>query len=1163
MKQKSKKKLWFGISTVSFGIVLSSMVLPLASNSLNNTQNTNLVTTVTNNATSQIAPRATADQATQVPNALTATGDLTKLYPNQLIDSNKYERELKQLLISNITNVVGSTQLRLEDIVIVGADSTPQNFQGSIILSYEIIHRRAKELDASGNIVIVDRKKCTTTISGLLRAIGSNIPSEGQTLHAPDSYAEFNSVNVVSSNMLETHLLPQLIGGTQLPTFRITIKKEMTRYIFPSSLSVTANFNNYYDSTGKFVADSYKDVTFTIDGFKPLVNSNITPEISATSLGIFANELTLENSFDLIKANITNLSRDLTIDDIQNFYVQSDLVHSTADVSFDIVNDLWVEDNVFSRKGIQVKFTGFNQYTGTCINNLVDTDVAEFTTSELKKSAPNDDWKLNTTLKSVISKAVANPIGKLNPIDIEIVDVYEDERIFGDNYKNLVVTFKVIHSKAKDGLGNPQPELELKTTITGFKQVLETSIPQEIIAKYVPDAGSKAEYTVLNNKYANEIDKQTIKTIVARGFNKKVVDIRPNDIEIISSTPDITRGKISVDFNLINKKFVDGSGTPEASHHFTTTIFGFKIFTKGTRIDLVNGRTFNNTNVGFKLPATSLREEPSLLIPWMRTFVTGQVPENFKIEINDPTIDSAHEDTLTFGISLYNTYDNDGNLVPFTSFTGLKLTGLPTNLPTSTYTYPFISVGKNGLDSTNETIESYRSNSKVPGNSYPKIRDLIAKFENTINPIPPFTANDVNIVGDPVFSAEKNTIEVNFEIINHRYNDGASKDLAKSPQLKTTIVGFKPLALIEPDKYAINTIPGQKFSDIYASNVDEKIEEVYRKPGLTKQEILNSIQIILSDYVDTNISNLDPENTNFSISYNNTDTNAGAITGSLQVTLQSSGYYTSPSGTYQEYSTNVASKKIFDFASIKASAKTMATVPLEKIDVFASDVNLNNISKYINLVNVPVGTNPQYVIEAEDVKEINGVPQNYGLVTVRILLDSYFDIQGHLIQGEWTGDGSTLTIKTKPYLNTSLSVVDQDNVIQGKDLKNYIPSSVQPEILKKVIASNLQEKPTDEFDVNKDIDIIKTVANDQDGTILVDFSITNYYQDGVITNVPKEFNDVTITGFSRGDVATKEFAFYEELWFWIMASCTGGALLILLIVFISYKAKRKNDDYDW
>ena len=1169
MKQKNKKKMWCGLSALSFGVILCSTALPL----VNNTNNVaNPITNVTKltNATNEISPRAESD-VTSVSPLISATGSLSSLYPAQLIINSNYDNDLKKLIIANVSNVAGNGELRLEDINIVKDRCTTNNLTGEISVYFEIKNFKAKIVSSTGAIQTVSVQGYNTKINAMLIATPSKIPTAGQTVAAPDEYKGYTITNIVHSNILQTRVLPALVGGTQLPgSFSIEVTNNS--YVYPDTLRVSAIFNNYFSSTGEFVINNFKSVNFEISGFKPLENTSINQSIDASSLNIFANEVTLNNAFPLIQSNILNPSRVLTIGDIKNFTVESNLVESTARLNFEITQDIWVENAVIPTKQLSITFTNFNKYQGTCINNVVDTGVSGFTSAELRDSSPDGNWEINTTLKSILASNIANYVGDapLEPIDIVVNNVQEQDPIYGGSYNKLLVDFTLINSKAKDQQGNILPSLNLQTTITGFKKTLDTTINSEIVAKY-PDT-NKTGKTVLNNIFANQASDLQIKTIIANSFNQSVKNIDYSDIAITAKTVDISAGTIEVGFDLIHDRYVDGNGVSQPSHSFSTKIFGFKLFTGETNTGLLtNNKIITNTSLTqpFVVTANYFDSRPEILNSVVRSFVSGPVPNNFRIEISN-LVSDLDQKKVTFDATLYNVYKNDGT-IENRAFTGLQITDLPENSPKVTWTLPFLDVPTlmnekvpTGEDSKVTTIEDLRPNKTKPETLwYEPMQKMIANIKATQNASTSLNATDIKIIEDstyPKYDVIKNTVTAKY-IIQNKYVDEKGT-VGNSPEKIVTFTGFKPIETIKTSAYAIKAIPGVDFSKVYASDIAAQINEIRTITGITQQERLDNIQIILSKYVSFNTSNLNPENTEISINANNTDTQGGNITGSLLVNLTSSRYYNS-TGEYKADPQNVATNTIYGFAPI--SGANIETDVITKINVdqiqdgfFASDVNLNNINEYIEVRNVPVGYTPQYIIYAQDRVEENGKIQDYGLVTIKVKLNAHFNNLGQLVQGEWTYP-KTIEIKTKPFLNTSVAFnPEEPDVINARDLKSYVPSLVNDNVLQDTIYKSMSQCPNT-FTAN-DITITNRTPDDEKGSITVDFSITNYYDNGVISKNPKAFSNVVITGFATQE-SKKADPFYKEIWFWILTGVSALSLVILLIVFISVKARGRKEDY--
>ncbi len=1155
MSSKKRNKRWYQLSLFSFGL-LTATAASLSCYSLNSSSTPTNVTYADN---TQTEARPYAYVATTVNPSVQAQGGLMAYYPAQLLVDRSLESVLDDVIITNTYNTVES--IYASDIVIDYKATSPGNLTGTIDMWFKIINFKAASLDPVTKVVSpVKEKEFHITIWGMKTATVSDIPEEGEFVPVPK---EFESMtNVHAKDVLASTILPKLIGGSQIKgLFKIEVPE--ARLIYPNSIEVTAVFYYYFNAGGTLVSSpTGTKKHFTLTGFKLLENSKLLLNtVSASALGKYANEVTLEDLFPLIQSNFENLSKPLEIKDIANFTISSDLVSNSAIVTFDLINDLWIQDAVIASKFTTITFINFKIYDGTCINNVIQIGLPGYTTKMLQDTvAGSGDWKDNTSLKQILLKNTLNLVKSQETTteDIEIISVEGRKPLPAGKglYGELLVNFSINNSKALDVSLRPLKTLQLTTTIVGFEGSEETSIAQTLLAKYNVQSSAGNETIFLNNKISTLVDEIDLKNIIISNIVKPKGQVGQKDIVIQSSVPHIEKGTIDVTFQLVNGRYQDASGNAEPSHDFSIEIYGFQIFGLPTNISITEGMVLNaTTSFPSIIPFDGefLANNVSYLETLMKTFVSGAMPSNFSLSCTDVAYVATPTRKITFNVVVKNSLDANGKVVPETTIPNVQISELLENQGTKTIISPVISI-----DNNYQTIEDYRP-SATTADSYERLKNVIIR--NVIRPSSNLGPADISFVGEPKFSARDNCIEVTFKILG-KYFDGTAS--VTSQNIKIKIVGFKTINEIKKEAYQITKVENSFKSREYATSVALKVNEV---TGASQLEILEKQQEILSQYVAFNISNLNPEYTQIKVIPNDNDTSGGVASGSLTIQLLSSHIYPSTGG-YDPLLNTLGQIKIDGFAKIDKGEKTDVVWPVNEIPEFASSIGIFNVSKYVVINNLPVIAIPRYEFAYHDTvydQESNSYLP-YGLLDVKIILNAYFDKDGTFINDPTKPLIKTKQLKTKANLNTAVNdkMVNQNNgYIEGSNLKQYLPTDVSDAIVKNTIAKSLIMLPKG-FNPQKDINIIKREADDKNGSLTVSFQLTKYYEKGNIVQggaSTLSFNDVVFTNFASDGSTNENIPFYKQLWFVIIASVTIVCLIILIIVLIAYATNSKKKDY--
>lgn len=1127
---KKNKKILSLLSFVSLGTIVTSIVTPII---INNNHNSNISIVNTNNEVT-----TSFNGITNIAATINASPELSSKYPIELFISAQNESFLKDLIISSVVDP--ASKLNHGDIVLDKNKSVVNNLEGTIDLVFDIVNFKVV-INNGSQLVTTQSKTFNTKIQNLQRATPSNIPNNGSEVTIP---TEFNNyTNVESIDLLSKKILPAVIGGSQVSSFSIDVRE--AEPIFPNKLLVSIIVGNYFDKKGEFINYSGL-VKFTLSGFKPLVNSSYSQDVDASSLGIDSDSLTLQNSFELIKSNINNLSSELTINDIENFSIEHLYSENKAVLTFDIINKLWVEDGLVDSKTIQMNFINLNESTNTTINTIIKTSsISSYTSSEVKATS-NGAWETNSTIKTIIASSINSPAdgATVTAVDIEITKVKEVGSIGNNNYSQLDVNFNLINYS---GMKNNEPveSMPLSTSIKGFKTLSATSINSKILAK--TSNNSEIGIKVYDDIYATDLKQEQAKYILASNITNGNGLISPNDIEITSFTPNLNAATIDIQFNLKNNKYVDNQGNVISNHQFTTQLFGFKFFEGATRFVGLSDNMVLDNNGSFLtpivLPSATLASNIEFIKAVVRSFVEGPIPNNFKIDINN--INTSVPKVFSFDATITNYFSSTELVTTPKVFTGIKITNLPSNTPTGTYNLPIVPA-KASNEQKVVTINDFRPE----GSNYNNLKQLL--IDKAIkNPFVSLKPNDIEIITTgnkaPNFSSSDNTITVTYKIVNNKFKDPNTQQGTNSEELKVKFVGFNSVSLIDTSKYTMSSINNPLIANEYATEFfKNKIQTISNNDryNLSEKNIL--IQNILSDFVQVNLSNLNLNNTRFDFSPNDR-------VGSITISIYSWNFYTS-NGTYMPTDTLITKFVLNGFAVSNVQSETSVTWKgVEPLNIFASDLSLLNISDILTLNNLPVGVQPTYIFEARDTIVEQGKLLDYGEVDVKVSLNSYFNNNGDLIFGK---KEFKRTFKTIPFLNTSLDYIAPDVIFNSND-RGIVASQAKDGTIKNIIAKNLNQLPTD-FNAIKDIEIIEgsKKADDEKGTLQVSFVLNKYYKDGRVVESKSRQYDITIDGFYKVDSLNKiNLPFYKEQWFILLVSVTGASILLLIIILILSKIR--------
>lgn len=1130
MKKINRKKILTILSIFSLGAIAIATIVPIVNSQLNSNNN---VKTLSSNRFSW-----KYNGITNVPSSIDVSSKFPSMYPSEIFNSSEHINKLKNIIVNSVVNTVDG--FGINDIELDQSGTIINNLNGTIQLSFNIIHFKAIVNDGN-NFTPIQSKNFITELTGLLSATPSNIPSNNATIIVPSEFSSLTNVEAISR--LQNEILPKIVGGTQISIFSIDIKSY--RAIFPDKMFVSASFSNYFDDQGQLVSSS-GTINFTIQGFTPLINSTFNDKIDASSLKATPDDINLDNTFMLIKENIFSVTREVKRSDIANFSSSPYYSENKAVISFDLINNLWIDNGIVETKHLEMTLENLESASFTSINAVISSNILEnYTSSQLKATAANGDWTKNSTLKSIIADNLINTVDSpiLNP-NIEITSVQEKNSLGNGNYSQLFVSFDLINFSAKDSHGQAIEKMSLTTTIQGFKTKEGTTINSKILAK--SSDSSTIGFKTFHDITVNNVTYDIAKEIISSNIQNPNGNVSPNDVEILSLNPNLSLSTVDVSFKLNNGKYLESNGDVVQQKELSTKIYGFKIYQGSTKFGLSNGMSLDARTAFVSTlnePAITLATKKPTLIAIVKSFITGNIPDSLDVTITNTRPSGT---TLSFDATIRNYYTDSGlDITNMKSFQNITINNLPTNSPKGTNIYPILPIKQQG-DTTVVTIDDLRPK----GPSYDVLKKHI--ISNVRNPISELKTSDIQIIdGDnnPTYSWIDNSVTVSFKIINSKYKDPASGLGADSPVLKVKFVGFNYIPSINKLNYTINQIPNEKIGDFYPSDfVNKYIDPINNEASLTKTEKILSLQNIISPFAEINLSNLNLENSTLRFLPNNQ-------LGTLQVDLYSYNFY-DQNGVYQQIDTNIASFALQGFAKTLSASATVINWPSDgTLNYFAPEISLKNINNIITFQNLPVGVVPQFSFKATDVVVINGQEQDYGSIDIKVTLSSYFDVNGRLMNET---KETTKTFKTMPYFSTKIRI--ENNTILNEKYKGIVASEATNLDIQQIIGNKVDGVPTD-FSPEKDISIIEKKPNDNDGELIVSFTISNYYKNGTIQKTPLTFNNVKIYGFYKVAETKKDNDFYKQTWFILLVSVTAGSLLLLLIVFLFYIAKRKNKEY--
>lgn len=1123
MNKKNKRITYLSLSLI-LGGTFSLLISPnfLQKNPIENTNDFVLQTNSFANNYSRY------EGVTTIAPQIVADNTISNFYPIELLLSNNLPK-LRSVIASLVINPANSV-LSPDNINILPSEQN--NVNGTINLNFQITNYNAI-INNNNTLIPVETKEFLVSIIGLKNAQPSIFPTAPVNI-SPLIKPTDNIISMTNERLIN-ELLPRVFSGTQISGSTIIILEGEPERIFPSQIKLVAKISNYFSTDGKFNTVFSNPVNITLTNFNVLLNSDYQKIINAKefNLDIYPTQLNIDNLFPVLQKTIINLSSPIQKEDIQNIEFKPNLSNSTVLVKFNIINNKWIEDGVISSKSISITLNNLKVFPYTNILNYIPINIYNITTSELKKSS-NGIWTDNTTIKSLIANNIVGQFEnkKVLPFDIEIINVEELGISSNDNFQTLKVNFNLSNYLGVDVTNHNVENLNMTTVITGFKIHNPTSMNSKILALN--------NESLPYNQFPSTISELNIQTILLKNINNPFNLPSVNNIKILKKTANDLNGEITLDFELSGNHYIDGNGNFIDKFNFNNIVlFGFKIFTGNTTIEVTNNLQIDAKQVGITgnggiiLNTTSIQNKKELIKAIIRTYIKGVVPESLSIEILNFKVDSSS--IVSFDVLISNYYkSNILNTNPL-SFTGIKIINIMNNLPKRTFTTPLT------LADQTKNISYYTAD-----DNYLEIKKLI--IGNTYNISGTLVQNDITFAPDAiVVNAIDNFIDVSYKIRNSKAKNDQGSVVASSDIIKTRINYFSPISLVDTRLNILKPIAGDANLKLYSSDVQNKFNSL-------KDDKAAQIKY-LSDFIEFNISNLNFENTYFNLFPKNNQ---------LTIELFSSNFYNTK-GELITTDSKISSVTLNNFAPLDFTSDTILEFSYSTAEnLFASQINLENIKKIVQIKNLPLNTNVTYEFTPNDIlyfPETDTYSEN-GSLDLTITIDRYIQ-NGVIYNKEKIFTTTPDQIKTKANISTQLPKEflesnSQTYVILGKDLRitsAKVFAEREANIQKFVFDNLIQKTPGLKA---QGITINNLIINDDVGTIEFTFKLNSFYLQGQESTT--DFNPVKliINGFKTVYVPTPTL-WYESQAFIIICSSLVGSLLLLSIIFIIYKIRLKRN----
>lgn len=934
------------------------------------------------------------------------------------------------------------------------------------------------------------------------------------------------------------------------------------RFNISGSINVNVSLSLYYDNNGDIKTTGFSSQLVTIKGWATtnastlpstiVVNRNILPtDLSANQIQEIIYNYIVENKQIWVPGEKTgnfifppNFSKGDII--IKNARILADNTVGTVRVDVNAKNFYDADGQVTNFESTigRVTIRGLKSVSPT----VLGSDTYDFI-DPTNSLYPSDVLALPMYLKNFIGSQIPSFMKPDNFVDER--DIVLTNMEANNQSGVLIATVSLINYY--DGNGIPrQTGFKPRTIIFNFaKSIHETFLPDEI---NVQDTYGEVK--------AHTINEEQIKQIICDNFIQgKPDEFTTNNIKFKNEPRwDSSRGRIFV--TPILNYWVDDLGNFRTDpHEFPEiTIYNF-LGSPATR--------FNNTALETAGSAdwvpTSIVREPDKLKDIIFRNVIGR-PDGFSvdnIEFSNVICDNTSGSlTLTVNLNYYN--DSNGNPC-FQGFTpveitigGFQISQMPTMINTYisgdpnklAQNYTHVELKKIILENTDYAVNDYNLTNI-------DLKDIKIDYINgRISLIPVLNlwyGNDLAIHTEskdfPIVTiGDLKTVQptyINTNNLNLGINDMLPSEYAEEYE-ENLINLVDTLIMNKPDDF-------DKNNDIILSNIkpndlEGKIEltieltSYYNEVGILKNSEFKPQTIVITGYdringetsiaesieikgyedkypfeitttevrqmIFDNLRNKVPNMTIHNVTlYNSFDVNN--FNGSITTTPFLDCYY-NQNGEIIEKSIQLNTVTFFGFNHAPGATSLSKNGWVGNPNILAENVvkDIYGLKDLVfkNIIN-PTPTFDKYSqIEFENLTYDNIL----GIVSFNVILKEVFDTNGEIVSGKY--DMGSVTING---YKTSLGYTTIPTRIETKNKDKYA-SELNEEDIKKIILENVKNAP-DELTIN-DISIKNnqlSIDNKQ-GTIKF-IPVLNWTYDvyGSLSNIPKEFDEVTIYNFKK------------------------------------------------
>ncbi len=536
---------------------------------------------------------------------------------SSIIDDGSYLPILKEAVKRNVTGLrtdVSGLVVRDADISI--QNPVANNLNGTITAKVII-----KQAVAQNEGIPTDMPFEDVVFSGFKHVQPTTFMDASSPINGSDTFRDtYATPTTVNEALIQQYVFnnkPSFVENypDDFVQANIAIKDLLTS---PTTGSVTFKIalNNYYDKTTSALVttempqDQWSN-TFTINGFKPAVDTAISPSISLANVNTIKASAAEANKAEIIKAiinsgAITNTAFDRTLSesDVKVAFIEntSNDIEGTVKANITITGGkAWASGIVQDRTFNEILLSGFSK---NGISSVKDGDIIHLAEGSELTNIPAtdsiDQEKIKTYIKDHINEFVNNPVD-----GIDTANIFIEGLSCNTAGGSVTFTLKVDKYLGPDGVevtgGDPTKVIQGSITIDGF---LSTGLTTTISNADVNSNLSSTKASIAATSNINELKQAVIASGNVTDLQKGHV-LSLDDIDITTSPSQANDVNGTLVANVTIKPSAAWvNGTPQqVSQEITFT--GFKqipatSFNTTTTIDIsmdvMGFFTSNNTN---------------------------------------------------------------------------------------------------------------------------------------------------------------------------------------------------------------------------------------------------------------------------------------------------------------------------------------------------------------------------------------------------------------------------------------------------------------------------------------------------------------------------------------------------------------------------------------